>query len=253
MSGEFAGRAEDYAAARSGYPQALFDWLEARVPLAGARAADIGCGTGKFTEGLLSRGAVVYALDPDAQMLEKAMARLLREPGFYPRLGRAERTGLPAQSLDIVTCASAFHWLDAPAFARECRRLLRPGGKVLLAWLAREEEAPLCRDLGEVLRAFCPAFTGLAHGLAESLPRLPAFFAAYETASFAADARQDEETFVRRVLSSSYAPRPADETYAAFTVALRARFARHAQGGFVTVPTRAVCFLGEPVKGEDDA
>ena len=112
----FSGRAENYAAARSGYPRELFAWLMASARLApGAVAADVGAGTGKFTESLLDCGLAVHAVDPNAQMLEQAMARLLAHPDFYPHLGSGEATGLPDASVDLVTCATAFHWLDADA------------------------------------------------------------------------------------------------------------------------------------------
>lgn len=100
----FSGRAENYAAARSGYPRELFAWLMASARLApGAVAADVGAGTGKFTESLLDCGLAVHAVDPNAQMLEQAMARLLAHPDFYPHLGSGEATGLPDASVDLVT------------------------------------------------------------------------------------------------------------------------------------------------------
>lgn len=252
----FSGRAENYAAARSGYPRELFAWLMESARLApGAVAADVGAGTGKFTESLLDCGLAVHAVDPNAQMLEQAIARLLAHPDFYPHLGSGEATGLPNASVDLVTCATAFHWLDADAFARECRRILRPGGKVLLTWLVRDESTPVNRAHMDVLRAFCPNFTGLAHGYDESLPRLSRFFASQEMRSFDADAVYDRATFVRRSLSSSYALRPEDARYADFVAALGALFDAWAEDGRVCVRTRAVCYLGAPAepKGEENA
>lgn len=215
----------------------------------------MGAGTGKFTESLLDCGLAVHAVDPNAQMLEQAMARLLAHPDFYPHLGSGEATGLPDASVDLVTCATAFHWLDADAFARECRRILRPGGKVLLTWLVRDESTPVNRAHMDVLRAFCPNFTGLAHGYDESLPRLPRFFASQEARAFDADAVYDRATFVRRSLSSSYALRPEDARYADFVAALGALFDAWAEDGRVCVRTRAVCYLGAPAepKGEENA
>ena len=170
-------------------------------------------------------------------------------------MGSGEATGLPDASVDLVTCATAFHWLDADAFARECRRILRPGGKVLLTWLVRDESTPVNRAHMDVLRAFCPNFTGLAHGYDESLPRLSRFFASQEARAFDADAVYDRATFVRRSLSSSYALRPEDARYADFVAALGALFDAWAEDGRVCVRTRAVCYLGAPAepKGEESA
>ena len=45
----------------------------------------------------------------------------------------ADRTPLPDQSVDLVTVASAFHWLDFPRFFDEVRRVARPNG-ILAVW-----------------------------------------------------------------------------------------------------------------------
>ena len=45
----------------------------------------------------------------------------------------ADRTPLPDGSVDIVTVASAFHWLDFPRFYSEVRRVAKPDA-ILAAW-----------------------------------------------------------------------------------------------------------------------
>ena len=54
------------------------------------------------------------------------------------RVATAEETGLPDASFDIVTAGQCWHWFDRPKAAREVRRLLKPGGTVIIAhfdWL----------------------------------------------------------------------------------------------------------------------
>ncbi|MGC5412996.1 SAM-dependent methyltransferase, partial [Streptomyces sp. DT225] len=62
----FDRAAAQYAAARPSYPDALFDAVEdiAGRPLRGARALDVGAGTGISTRRLLDRGARVVAVEP---------------------------------------------------------------------------------------------------------------------------------------------------------------------------------------------
>ena len=56
----FSGRAADYAQARPSYAAALLDALyEKHGFSASSRIADIGAGTGKFSELLLARGSTV--------------------------------------------------------------------------------------------------------------------------------------------------------------------------------------------------
>ena len=66
-----------------------------------------------------------------------AEALLGGDPRFSSSNGTDHDTGLPDRSVDMVAAAQAFHWFDGPAFARECRRILRPGGRAVLVWNVR--------------------------------------------------------------------------------------------------------------------
>lgn len=124
----FSAVAAQYAQARPGYPDALFDAIAAIAP-ARERAWEAGCGSGQASRALASRFAQVFATDPSAAQVEQASApgnvRFAVEP--------AERCSLPDAGADAVCVAQALHWFDRPAFFAECARVLRPGG-VLVAW-----------------------------------------------------------------------------------------------------------------------
>lgn len=62
----FNAAAAQYAENRPSYPPALFDAIEelAGHPLAGARVADVGAGTGIATALLHARGADLIAIEP---------------------------------------------------------------------------------------------------------------------------------------------------------------------------------------------
>ena len=65
----FTGKAADYAAARPSYAPALIDILYARHGFSpSSRIADVGAGTGKFSELLVKRGSTVYAVEPNDDM-----------------------------------------------------------------------------------------------------------------------------------------------------------------------------------------
>lgn len=51
-------------------------------------------------------------------------------PNVEYRCARAEASGLPNGSVDLVTAAQALHWFDIAAFFGEARRVLAPGGAV---------------------------------------------------------------------------------------------------------------------------
>ena len=69
----FDGKSEIYAKARPKYAPELFAYLQNTLHIpAGSVFADIGSGTGIFTEQLLDCGYYVYALEPGEDMRRKA-------------------------------------------------------------------------------------------------------------------------------------------------------------------------------------
>ena len=134
---DFGRTAEDYATHRAGFPDRLYDGLQ-RLGIAfkGSQVLDLGTGTGTLARGFARRGAEVTGLDPAAPLIEQAR-RLDAEAGVTVayRVGRAEETGLPAESFDIVAAGQCWHWFDRPRAAAEAMRLLKPGGRLLHAHL----------------------------------------------------------------------------------------------------------------------
>ena len=140
MAIDFGRTADDYARHRAGFPERLFEHLlgQGMVP-AGARLLDLGTGTGTLARGFARRGLAVTGLDPAAAMLEQAR-RLDRAAGVRVDyvLARAEATGLPDAGFDVVSAGQCWHWFERARAAAEARRLLRPGGRVVIAhfdWL----------------------------------------------------------------------------------------------------------------------
>ncbi|MFJ1930228.1 class I SAM-dependent methyltransferase [Streptomyces sp. NPDC088131] len=129
----FDRAAAQYGAARPGYPDALLDAVEelAGRPLRGARALDVGAGTGISTRRLRDRGAAVVAVEPGPGMA----AELRRSLPDVP-LVRGDGNHLPfaAASADLITYAQSWHWTDSARAAPEAMRVLRPGGALALWW-----------------------------------------------------------------------------------------------------------------------
>ncbi len=130
----FGSLAEQYHRARPGYPEVAVDWL---VPAGARRVVDVGAGTGKLTAALLARGLVVTAVEPDPEML----AVLHREhPGAQTHRAGADALPLADASVDAVVVGQAWHWFPHEAAAAEVRRVLRPGGRLGLAWNATRHD-----------------------------------------------------------------------------------------------------------------
>ena len=167
LASAFAGQGADYDRLRPGYPDAVLDAMLA--PLAGSaptlRAIDLGAGTGKLSGALAERGLEVTAVDTSEAMLEVARARggTITAGSLATRLARAEETGLPAASAELVTVAQAWHWFDAEEASAEVARLLAPGGVLALVWNMLDVTIPWVHRLPDHARRRHPPRGSLPH------------------------------------------------------------------------------------------
>ncbi|WP_309571651.1 methyltransferase domain-containing protein [Deinococcus sp.] len=243
----FAGRAGVYAAARPGYPEELGRHLRA-VGLLDAPVADIGAGTGLFTRLLLDHGATLHAVEPNAEMraqLEAALTDAVMAGTLTVHAGTSESMGLPDASVGLMTAAQAAHWFDPAPTVQEFRRVLRPGGKVLLVWNDwRGVDLPFNLAYGETIRPFLAPGTP---DVATRVPRdrLPLLLpGGFEEQEFTHEVALTRERLHALAASVSYLPGPADDGYPAMTRALDGIFDGHANDGVVTFGYRTHTFLG---------
>jgi SAM-dependent methyltransferase len=124
----FSSAADRYAIFRPSYPRELFALLADLCPHQ-AVAWDCATGSGQAASGLTEHFGHVIATDASAQQIEQAKAH----PRIEYRVATAEASGLPDQSVDLITVAQALHWFCLEEFYAEARRVLRPGG-LLAAW-----------------------------------------------------------------------------------------------------------------------
>lgn len=241
---KFDGKGEIYAKARPSYAIELFDYMKNTLNIPrGSIFADIGSGTGIFTKQLLDRGHLVYAVEPNEDMRKKAEEKLFENKNFTSVCGTDSNTCLPDKSVDFITVAQAFHWFDAGAFKKECKRILKSNGKVFIVYNSRDEDAAPTKALAVLCRKYNPEFHGFSNGISDKKCR--AFFD-NNCEIFRADNRQiyDRQGFIDRVLSSSYALRDRDEGYEAYLKEINAIFDTFALDGLLTVPTYTVAYIG---------
>jgi ubiquinone/menaquinone biosynthesis C-methylase UbiE len=103
---------------------------------AGDRVVDVGCGPGPFLREAAERGATAVGVDPSAQMRRLALRRIparLR-PAVTVVDGTAEHLPLDDGAATVAWAVASFHhWADPDAGLAEVRRVLEPGGRLLIA------------------------------------------------------------------------------------------------------------------------
>lgn len=139
----FRSGADTYDDVRPGYPPAVLELVD------GCRTvADLGAGTGKLTAPLIDAGHDVLASDPSPDMV-----RVLRSLPIPVWRSTAEATGLRAASVDAVTCAQTWHWVDAAEACAELDRVVRPGGRVVLVWNNLDVSHPWILRLARIMHS----------------------------------------------------------------------------------------------------
>ena len=94
---------------------------------------DVGCGTGFATEGLLQHTEHIYGLDQSPHQLSKAYEKFGKSGPVRFHMGDAERLPFQDDTFDIVWSSGSIEYWPNPVTAlRECRRVARPDGTVLI-------------------------------------------------------------------------------------------------------------------------
>jgi len=110
----------------------------------GESVLEVGCGTGELTRRARARAgsaAVVAGIDPSAEMIGVARAKAQRAGlGIDYRVAAIEALPFADASFDVVLSSLMMHHLPAdlkPLGLAEVRRVLKPGGRLLIVDMKR--------------------------------------------------------------------------------------------------------------------
>lgn len=125
----FDAAAETYHGARPRYPAQLFDDLAELAELSpGSRVLEVGPGTGIATIELARRGYAVDAIELGESLAAVARRTLAPYPTVEVRVGAFEQAEIEAEAYDLVTSATAWHWIDKSVGYIKAAQALKPGG-----------------------------------------------------------------------------------------------------------------------------
>jgi len=149
----FDAAAQLYDDFRPGYPEQLIDVVLAYAQLEpGARALEIGAGTGQATTQFAWRGIAVHAVEPGA-----AMADLIRDKfdgtdmDVTVETADLETAVLAPDSFDLVFASTSWHWITPGVRWTIVADALKPGGTLASLWnIPHWRRTTLCPQLDAV-------------------------------------------------------------------------------------------------------
>src|SRR5579884_2905814 len=125
---DYSQQALRYDETRAASPSVLRALRRALEGAPGRRLADVGGGTGNYALALKAEGWDPLVVDRSAEMLSRAAAK-----GLAVVQADAQRLPFEAESFDAVTMISMLHHVeDRQKALAEARRVLRPGGRLVL-------------------------------------------------------------------------------------------------------------------------
>lgn len=142
----FSRQSAMYLKARPTYPDELFTYLTEISP-ARDLCWDCATGNGQAAISIAQHFKKVIATDGSAQQIEKGIKR----DNIDYRVATAEESGLPDNSVDLITVATAAHWFDHDKFYTEAKRVAKPDG-ILAVWAY--SEAIISTEINELMEWF---------------------------------------------------------------------------------------------------
>ena len=233
----FSNRVTNYIRYRPHYPREIIGFLETKCGLSHETIiADIGCGTGISSLLFLENCNAVTGVEPNAAMRDAATEYLAQFPDFSIVDGTSDKTMLPDASVDMVVAAQAFHWFDPEKTRSEFRRILKPGGWIVLMWNERQlDSTPFHVAYEALLVKYANDYGAVRHENITDEELRNFFQADYRKATFANFQVFDFDGLKGRMLSASYMPTESDPKFEQLMEELRDLFAKHAENGKIKV------------------
>ncbi|HET7231174.1 MAG TPA: class I SAM-dependent methyltransferase [Longimicrobium sp.] len=107
-------------------------WLDRVLPREPLRVLDMGCGNGALLLQLGGRVAHGVGVDASAGMIERARLRAAGRPNLEFVHITGPELPFPDASFDVITSLLSFRYLDWDPVMMELRRVLKPGGRLLI-------------------------------------------------------------------------------------------------------------------------
>lgn len=134
---EGAAHAASYAAFRPSYPPSVLEAISSFITSHSGSgfhtAVDVACGSGQSTFFLTQLFQRVIGVDISQAQVDHARAKcrekqIIEGKKMEFKVGSSDNIPVNSSSVDLVSCAQAWHWFEPNGFYREAERVLKPAG-----------------------------------------------------------------------------------------------------------------------------
>lgn len=132
---KFNEDANNYDKFRPTYPEELFsDIINYSNISLGSKALEIGIGTGQATVPILDSGCDVTAIELGENLTQYVKQKLRNYKNFNVVNADFIEYPIKAETLNLVYCATAFHWLPQEEAFTKIKNILQYDGTIALFW-----------------------------------------------------------------------------------------------------------------------
>ena len=243
----YFGKSEDYSKYRPSYAKYLFEFLKENYGLnLNNTIVELGAGTGKFSKLISSYVNLVYAIEPNEDMLKQGVSYCNGTNVKYINAS-AEQTTLDNNIADFVFAVQSFHWLDKEKTKVEVKRILKENGFFAIVWNDWEDENnEFSKVYFKYISDWKIKLTNSTYQHKNQKDR-ESFFkdGKYETYSFIHSKNYSLDMLIGLTKSLSYAPSEKDSCYNEFINGVYEIFNKYESNGFVKFDFHTEIFIGK--------
>ena len=153
---------EDYARFRDIYPPEFYERI-IRLGLCakGQRVLDLGTGTGVLPRNMARYGACWTGADISPEQIAQAITLSQGLGNVDYVVSAAEDVDFPDETFDVITACQCFWYFDHPRIMPKLWRMLKPGGGLLvlyMAWLPDDD--PIAGASERLILKYSPQWSG---------------------------------------------------------------------------------------------
>ncbi|MEH7462864.1 methyltransferase domain-containing protein [Bacillus thuringiensis] len=150
---------EEYEKIRPTYPKELFQDLFTYANIKKEdRILEIGCGTGKATEGLVELGyKQIDCIELGERLAQFTASKFQNENGIHVYQGDFENWDRQDDSYSLAVSATAFHFINPEIGYPKVANLLRENGTMAFFWTYHiQPSADVFREIGDCYEKYAP-------------------------------------------------------------------------------------------------